>query len=151
MEKLKKCILSSKFLFIAVIILSTIVILLMLFPDLGSMLGANFFIFWVLLAFSGIGLVVITFREKISGKSKFFLLSSGFSSACFLLGVVLHNLFYALGTLTEDLVILDVILNLLEVVFFFAAVIICPIGLLVGVVGTLILWKESPTENTLDG
>ena len=62
---------------------------------------------------------------------------------------MLHNLFYALGTLTEALVILDVILNLLEVVFFFAAVIICPIGLLVGVVGTIILWKELPAENTL--
>jgi len=146
MEKLKKYVLSSRFLFIAVLVLSTIVLLLMLLPDTGSLLGPNIFIFWILLAFSGIGLAIITYRERISGKIKFFLLSSGFSSAGFLLGVVLHNAFYALGTLAEDLVILHGFLNFLEVVFFFAAVIICPIGLIVGEVGTLILWKKMPAD-----
>lgn len=140
MEKLKKYVLSSRFLFIAVLVLSIIVLLLMVLPDTGSLLGPYIFIFWILLAFSGIGLVIITYREKISGKLKFFLLSSGFSAAGFLLGVVLHNAFYALGTLTEDLAILHAFLNFLEGTFFIIAVIACPIGLLVGVVGTLILW-----------
>lgn len=146
MEKLKKYVLSSRFLFIGVLVLSAVVILLMLFPDKGSMQGPYIFLFWALLTLAGIGLVIITFREKIPGKLKFFLLSSGFSAAGFVLGGVLHNLFYALGTLTENLEVLRVFLNILEVTFFLTAVIICPIGLLVGVIGTLILWKKLPAE-----
>ena len=142
MEKLKKYVLSTRFLFIAVLALSAVVFLLMLFPDTGSLLGPNIFIFWILLAFSGMGLAIITYKERISGKLKFFLFSSGFSSGGFLLGVVLHNAFYALGTLTEDLTILHAFLNFLEGTFFLIAVIACPIGLLVGVVGTLILWMK---------
>ena len=145
MKKIREYKLSSKSLFIAVLVLSAIVILLMLFPDTaGRMLGANIIFFWALLAFSGIGLAIITYRERISGKLKLFLLSTGFSSAGFFLGVVLHNLFYALGILAKDLIGLDAFLNILEVGFFFAAIIICPIGILVGVTGTLILWKELP-------
>jgi len=142
---MRKKILSSRFLFISVLVFSAIVILLMLFPDTaGRMVGANIIFFWVLLAFSGIGLTIITYRERIVGKRKFFLLSTGISSAGFFLGVVLHNLFYALSTLTEDLIGLDAFLNVLEVGFFLVATILCPIGLLVGIVGTILLWKKFP-------
>lgn len=143
MEKLKKCVSSLKFLFSAVLVLTVIVILLMLFPDTIS-LGPNVLIIWVLLALSGIGLIIATYKKGIKGKIKLFLLCAGFSSAGFFVGVVLHNMFYALGILTEDLVILNALMNALEVGFFIAAVVICPIGLLAGIIGTLVLWKKLP-------
>jgi len=111
--------------------------------DFGG-LGPMIFIFWILLALSGIGLIIITLKKKVSGKLKLFLLLLGYSSAGFLLGVVLHNVFYALGTLTGDIIILNTFINILEAAFFIIAVIICPICLLVGIVGTLILWKKLP-------
>ena len=141
-------ILSSKFLFNALITLSILVILGMLFPDTGLMPGPYVFILWILHFAAGIGLIITTYKEKISGKRKFFLLLSGFSSAGFLLGVVLHNLLYALGTITENLVIVNKIINFFEIAFFLAATIICPVGFIVGMVGTLIILKKSQSKKS---
>ena len=146
MKTKKIKILSSKFLFNALMILSILVTLGMLFPDTGLMTGPYIFILWILHFAAGVALIITTYREKISGKRKFFLLLSGFSSAGFLLGVVLHNLLYALGTITENQVILNKIINFFEVAFFLAATIICPVGFIVGMVGTLIILKKSQPE-----
>ncbi|HEY59952.1 MAG TPA: hypothetical protein G4N92_04620 [Anaerolineae bacterium] len=148
MKTKKINILSSQFLFYVLIILSILVTLGMLFPDIGIMVGSSIFILWIPHFFAGVGLTIATYKEKISGKRKFFLLSSGFSSAGFLLCVVLHNLFYALGTITENLVILNKIINFLGVAFFFVAIIICPVGFIVGMVGTLIISKKLQSEKT---
>jgi len=137
---------SSQFLFYALMSLSILVTLSMLFPDIG--MGPNVIILWILLFSAGVGLIITTYKEKISGKRKLFLLFSGFSSAGFLLFVVLHNLFYALGTITGNLGILNKIINFFGAAFFLAAVIICPVGLIVGIVGTLILWRKSQSEKS---
>jgi len=137
---------SSQFLFYALMVLSILVTLSMLFPDIG--MGPYIIILWVLLFSAGVGLVITTYKEKISGKRKFFLLFSGFSSAGFLLFVVLHNLFYALGTITGNLGILNKIINFFEGAFFLVATIICPVVLIVGIVGTLILLKKSQSEKS---
>ena len=103
------------------------------------------FILWILLAVAGLGLVISTYRHKTAGKVKIFLLISGFSAVGFLVGVVLHNLLYALAMLAENLTIIHVILNILEAAAFIAAVILCPVGLLAGIIGTLTLWKNIPS------
>ncbi len=146
MKTKKINILSSQFLFKALVILSILVMLNMLIPDIGLMTGPYVFILWILHFAAGVGLIITTYKEKISGKRKLFLLLSGFSSAGFLLGVVLHNLLYALGTITENSVIVNKIINFFEVAFFLAATIISPVGLIVGVVGTLIILKKSQPE-----
>jgi len=148
MKTKKIKILSSKFLFNALMILSILVTLNMFFPDAGLMPGPYIFILWILHFVAGVGLIITTYKEKISGKRKFFLLLSGFSSAGFLLGVVLHNLLYALGTITEHLAILNKIINFFEVAFFLAATIICPVGFIVGMVGTLVILKKSQPEKS---
>ena len=129
-------------------ILSILVIGNMFVSNIIRMVGPYIFILWILHFVTGVGLIVTTYREKITGKRKFYLLSSGFSSAGFLLGVVLHNLLYALGTITENLVIVNKIINFFGVAFFLAATIICPIGFIVGMVGTLIILKKSQSEKS---
>lgn len=146
MKTQKVNILSTQFLFKVLVILSILVVLNMLAPDIGLMPGPYVFILWILHFATGVGLIVTTYREKITGKRKFYLLSSGFSSAGFLLGVVLHNLLYALGTITENLVIVNKIINFFAVAFFLAATIVCPVGFIVGMVGTLIILKKSRSE-----
>ena len=148
MKTIKIKVLSSKFLFKVLVILSILVTLNMLIPNIGRMTGPYVFILWILHFAAGVGLIITTYKEKISGKRKFFLLLSGFSSASFLLGVVLHNLLYALGTITENLGILNKIINFFEVAFFLAATIICPVGFIVGMVGTLIILKKSQSEKS---
>ena len=148
MKTKKIKILSSQFLFNAVMILSILVTLDMFVPNIGRMTGPYVFNLWILHFAAGVGLIITTYKEKISGKRKFFLLISGFSSAGFLLGVVLHNLLYALGTITENLGILNKIINFFSVAFFLAATIICPVGFIVGMSGTLIILKKSQSEKS---
>ena len=148
MKTQKINILSTQFLFKVLVILSILVVLNMFVPDIGLMTGPYVFILWILHFVTGVGLIVTTYREKITGKRKFYLLSSGFSSAGFLLGVVLHNLLYALGTITENLVIVNKIINFFEVAFFLTATIICPVGFIVGMAGTLITLKKSRSEKS---
>jgi len=148
MKTKKIKLLSSQFLFCALMILSILVMLDMFVPNIIRMVGPYIFILWILHFFAGVGLITTTYKEKISGKRKFYLLLSGFSSASFLLGVVFHNLLYALGTITENLVILNKIINFFEVAFFLVATLICPVGFIVGMVGTLIILKKSHSEKS---
>ena len=133
-----------KRIFILLVIFSLLALLQMLFPDSGILQGPSILVLWILHALAGLALVITTYREKISGKAKRFLLIAGFSAIGFLTGVVLHNLFYALNTLTE-LAVLNAILGFFEGAFFLLAVILCPLGLLVGIVGTFIMWKQIPS------
>ena len=57
----------------------------------------------------------------------------------FPLSVVLHNVFYALGEVASDVVGLSQVLVFLEVVFFLIAVLVCPPGVLIGAVGSVVL------------
>ena len=141
-------ILSAQFLFYALMILSILVMLDMFVPSISRMVVPYTFVLWIPHFFAGVGLIITTYKEKISGKRKFYLLLSGFSSAGFLLGVVLHNLLYALGTITENLGILNKIINFFEVAFFLVATLICPVGFIVGMVGTLIILKKSQPEKS---
>jgi len=145
-----KRMISPKLFLISLSVLAVIVILFMLFPDHVSIIGDKILILWILFAIVGTGLVVVTYNWKITGKEKLFLLLSGYSAAGFVIGVVLHNLFYALGTITVDLAILNKLWNILEGGFFLVAVIICPICLLAGIIGSLLLWQKIPNNKNVD-
>lgn len=146
MNNFMKRVVSIKLVFILLVFLTALVVMVMLFPDAGLMHGPWIFILWGLHALSGVGLVILTYRQKIAGKAKLFLLLAGFSAAGFVLGGVLHNVFYALAILAEDLKALNIAMNILEVGFFLIAVVACPIGLLAGIVGTFVLWKRLGAE-----
>lgn len=57
----------------------------------------------------------------------------------FPLFVVLHNVFYALAEVASDVVGLSQVLVFLEVVFFLIAIVVCPPGVLIGAVGSVVL------------
>ena len=65
---------------------------------------------------------------------RFLWLAAG-SAAAFLAFAVLHNLLYALGTTLTDAPVLAMLTEVLHVAFFLAAVAVCPIGLVVGLLG----------------
>ena len=82
----------------------------------------------------GITLIILTLKQKIKGLLKKFLLLTGFSAAGFLVSGILHNAIYAVfknffdKTAAGD-----------EVVFFTIAILVCPLGFLVGAVGSIVL------------
>ena len=87
----------------------------------------------------GIALIVLTLREKVAGMSKKFLLLTGASSTGIVVSVILHNAVYGLfihffgDDFWERTGVGD------EPVFFIMAIIVCPIGFLVGVAGGMVL------------
>ena len=63
---------------------------------------------------------------------------------------ILHNLFYALGKLANDIPLLRQLLNFLDALSFLIAIMLCPMGLLIGIVGSIVLYfknKKRPNKN----
>jgi hypothetical protein len=57
----------------------------------------------------------------------------------FPVSIFLHNLFYGLGALASDITVLSQALGVLDVVFFILAVLVCPPGVLIGAVGSVVV------------
>ena len=74
------------------------------------------------------------------------------AAACFVgipVSVVLHGLLDALSGMTSDIVIVGSVLGFLSVVFFFAAIVVCPAGTVILLVAALLdrlttRWKTVP-------
>ena len=94
--------------------------------------GAVFFLL-------GVALIFFTVKEKVGGMSKKFLLLTGASAVGFLLFILLHNAVYGLFIYFFGEGFWDRIGVADEPVFFIMAVLVCPIGFLVGAVGSIIL------------
>jgi len=87
----------------------------------------------------GLILIFLALKRKKEGKLKKFLILTGLSASGFLVSIFLHNAFYALGIITSQVVGLNYLMEALAVAFFFIGLFVCPLGFLVGLVGSLIL------------
>ena len=96
---------------------------------------------------SGIVLLVMTYKSKVKGWLKTFLLFMRYSSSGFLVSVVLHYLVYGLFMLLFGKDFWDSIGVPDEPFFFIIAIIVCPIVFLVGTVGSgIMLHRKKSTE-----
>ncbi len=112
----------------------------MFIPPLGrSQVRFSVFVAWPVLAGLGVTLLVLTIKTKVGGMLKGFLLLTGASVVGLPVFAVLHNVVSALFHTEEP-------------VFFITALIVCPIGFLVGAVGTIVLAIKKkaavPTETS---
>jgi len=87
------------------------------------------FISWFAFFSLGLTLIILTIRKKVQGLLKKFLLLTGACAVGFLVFVILHNAVYGLFGVEEPF-------------FFILAVIICPLGFLVGSVGSAVLFVK---------
>ena len=78
----------------------------------------------------------LVLRSKITGGLRKFLLLTAGSVVGFFVCVILHNLLYALALLTTNIPILHYFFEVLHVIFFLIAIPLCPIGFLVGLIGS---------------
>jgi len=110
-----------------------------LFP-FAAVLALVFFIL-------GVALVFLTLKLKVERKLKKFLILTGASAAGFLLSVILHNALYGLFIYWFGSDFWDRIGVKDEPFFFIMAVFVCPIGFLVGAVGSATLFiKKKETR-----
>lgn len=87
----------------------------------------------------GVALVFLTMRAKRKGWPKGFLILTGASAVGFLPAAFLHNFLYALTVLASEIVALHDLLEVFHVVFFIIATLVCPLGFLIGLVGSLVM------------
>jgi len=88
----------------------------------------------------GLTLIFLTIKGKIKGILKKFLLLTGISASGFFLSVFLHNAFYALGIIVSHITVLRYLMEFLSAGFFIIAIFACPLGFLIGVIGTIVLF-----------
>ncbi len=120
---------------IGVFIVVVCLFFLPVFRDLlrGSLLFLSPIVVFFLL---GAALIFFTVKEKVGGMPKKFLLLTGASAVGFLLFILLHNAVYGLFT---HFLGADFWNGGDEPFFFIMAIIVCPIGFLVGSVGSIVL------------
>ncbi|MBN1161102.1 MAG: hypothetical protein JXA17_04055 [Dehalococcoidales bacterium] len=108
---------------------------LMLVPRARKLLKPYvFFGVIAVLMILGVILLVLTIQKDVGGTSGVFLLLTGASAVGMPVFVILHNLITAML-----IKFFKVSKNFDEPVFFILAVIVCPLGLLTGVIGTIVL------------
>ncbi|MBA7635149.1 hypothetical protein ES703_42750 [subsurface metagenome] len=88
----------------------------------------------------GVALIFLTVKEKVGGMLKKFFILTGASSAGFFVSFLLHNAIYGLFILWFGTDFWDRIGPGGDEPFFFVmAVFVCPLGFLVGTVGSIVL------------
>ena len=100
----------------------------------------------------GAALIFLTVKAKAGGISDKFLILTGASSAGIIVSILLHNVIYGLFIQWFGADFWERIGTGDEPFFFILAIIVCPIGFLVGVVGSVILYvsrgKTSASKDT---
>ena len=114
-------------------------ILTVLFPDVHNFFRPVFLSLTALCFLLGLALLILAIRWKQHTLLRTFWILVGASTTGFAVGSVLHNAFFALGTVTGDWSILHAVVQGLEVVSFVFAVLLCPVAFLVGTVGAIVI------------
>jgi len=139
------------YLLVAVFILAISIIFIPVFRGLVS--GIFMIISGIILVMLGSILIGLTLVQKVEGKLKKLLILTGVSAAGFFVFSLLHNIFYGLEQVTGHITILSYPMKAFEVIFFLVAIFACPIGFLIGVIGTIIMFNKKRKmlqKNTFD-
>jgi len=97
----------------------------------------------IIFSLLGMMLVFLTIKGEMRKILKRFLILTGASAAGFFLSILLHNIFYALAVATVQISILNYLMKILHVGFFFISIFVCPLGFLTGMIGSIILFFKN--------
>ncbi len=96
----------------------------------------------LLLCFIGIIALILVFVHRWR-KAKNFLILFVASLIGFPVFAILHNVMYGLAKMAVDIIILNRLLNVLDVLFFLTAILVCPPGILVGAIGSIVFYFKN--------
>jgi len=120
-----------------------------LFLALGILFLAGAFIIGIsdnppgiILCYLGIVSLMLAFVHHWRTTKKFLILLL-VSIIGFPVFAILHNVFYALGQYFHDVFILNPLFIFLEVLSFLIAILICPPGILIGAIGSIVLYFKN--------
>ncbi len=127
----------------ALVVVFLIVASAMAIPALRNYVMGPVFLITVGAALFSLGtaLIWLILKARVDGGLQKFLILTGASAAGFVVSAILHNLFYGLSLITEQITVLRYTMEGLHIVFFIVAVPICfPLGFLAGAAGSLVLF-----------
>jgi len=132
-----------KVIFWALVVVFVLIVGYIMIPIFSRYIGFYFIIVSGIIFFLlGIALIFLSIREKIDRLLKKFLIITGASAIGIPIGVILHNLFYALFIKLFGTNFWDRIGVGDEPFFFILSTIICPIAFLVGTIGSMMLYYK---------
>jgi len=103
--------------------------------------GSLFFLVpFIIFSLLGVLLVFLTLKQDIQGKLRKYLSLTGISAISFFIFVFLHNVFYGLGEITSNIILLKNLMEILHIVFFIIAIFICPLMFLIGSIGSIVIF-----------
>ncbi|MBU0476657.1 hypothetical protein KKB68_01435 [Patescibacteria group bacterium] len=126
--------------FLALVGVFVAIIGIVLLPPVRDLLQGNLVIgIFGIFSLLGVALTFLAVRAKVEARLRKFLILTGASAIGFFISVLLHNLIYGLFIYLFGVDFWDKVGLGDEPFFFLIAVIVCPIGFLVGVVGSIVL------------
>lgn len=127
--------------FWATVAVFIIIIAVILIPPARELLMGSFFLFTsgTILILLGAALIFRTVKEKVGGLLGKFLIVTGASAVGLFVSILLHNAVYGLFIFWFGADFWDRIGMADEPVFFFIALLVCPVAFLVGTVGSIVL------------
>ena len=113
----------------------------LIFIIVSSVIGLSDNLPMIFICGTGIILAGLAFVHHWNEIRKFqiFIIASFLGLAFFIL---MHNVFYGLAEYSKEIVLLPDILNFLSVIFFILAVLICPAGIVIGIIGLIYLYAK---------
>jgi len=104
---------------------------------------------FIIFSLLGITLIFLTLKQKVEGVFKRFLILTGISATGFFVFVFLHNIFYGLAIITNQIPIMSLIMEILHVAFFIIAIFVCPLGFVIGTTGTIVVFIKKKKESSV--
>ncbi|MCK4654676.1 MAG: hypothetical protein KAU01_09535 [Candidatus Cloacimonetes bacterium] len=96
----------------------------------------------LLFCYMGIVALILVFVHRWR-KAKNYLILFLASLIGFPVFAVLHNVMYGLEKMAVDIIVLNQLLRFLDVLFFLIALMVCPPGILVGAVGSIVFYFKN--------
>ncbi len=111
-------------------------------PVVGELISGSiiFLLPFIIFSLLGIALIFLTLKQKVGGVLKRFLMLTGISATGFFVFVFLHNVFYALAIITSQISVLSLLMEILHIAFFIIAIFVCPLGFVIGIIGTIVIF-----------
>ena len=141
---------SLKLTFWALVVVFLLIISEFFIPAIRELFRGSplFLLPFVVFSLLGIVLLFLTLKQKVEGALKWFLILTGASAGGFFVFVFLHNAFYALNVVTSHIIVLNYLTEILHITFFIIAVLVCPLGFLIGLLGSAVLFIKRKRANS---
>lgn len=122
------------------VVISLFVIVQFFVPVVNEMLRGPIFLAPIIIfSLTGLVLLILTWKERAKNKLTKFLFLTGLSATGLFVFSFLHNAFYALNTVVGHITMLHYLTEWLHVLFFLISIPICPLGFLIGVIGSIVM------------